>query len=151
VVDRETLRMGRAHRVADDDGRLEAHPIEEADQVRREITGAVAMVRPRGIAMTALRQREGVNRSGQMGQHRLEGMPGVGDAVQQQHRDARGVALLYIGQRDPTGKLDGRDDRCHILVSFSEQAASRQSHDTARTRQAATPRFCARSARDPSR
>ena len=96
VVDRDAERVHRAHRVADDDGRCHLQRLHHGGGVGREVAGAVAR---RGIAaaVAALRQRDDVLVVGQPRQHRqhrLEGTPGVGDAVQQEQRRATAAALL---------------------------------------------------------
>ena len=72
VVDREALRVGRTHRVTHDDGRLDTDGVQEVFHVRPEIAGAVAAGRAIGIAVAPLRQRERMDRVGQVRQHGLE-------------------------------------------------------------------------------
>ena len=52
--------------------------------------------------MAPLRKGEGANGGGQMGEQSHEGAPGVAEARQEQDGHARGVALLHVGQPDPT-------------------------------------------------
>jgi hypothetical protein len=42
----------------------------------------------------------------------LEGSPRVGKPMQKQHRDARGIALLDIGDLDPVRKFNTLDIGC---------------------------------------
>src|SRR3712207_493178 len=62
--------------------------------------------------MPPLRQREGVDGLGQVGEHGLERAPGIGDAVQEHHGDARWISLLDILELDSVGKRDGFDGGC---------------------------------------
>jgi hypothetical protein len=95
-------------------GRLQLEDIHEDRKVCREITWMVARKRANRIAMPPLRQREGVYGLRQMIEDALEGAPRVGIAMQKQHRDARGIALLDIGELDPVRKFNALDSGCRV-------------------------------------
>ena len=62
---------------ANDDGCFESERVHESREIRREIAQDGT---PRGtarVAMAPLRQGKGVNGLGQIGEHELEGSPGV--------------------------------------------------------------------------
>jgi len=85
--------------------------VHERREVRGEILGAIAVRGAAGIAVAALRDREGVNGVGQVREHSFERVPGVSDGVEKDHGNARDVSLLYIRKPDLAGKFDGFDWR----------------------------------------
>ena len=61
--------------------------------------------------MSPQRQRDRVDGLRQMGEHELEGAPGVREAVQKQHRKTEGISPLGVGKPYLVGKLNGLDDK----------------------------------------
>jgi hypothetical protein len=118
VVEREALGNRTPHRVADDDGRVEGERVHERREVGREVGHAVAGGGAVGVAVPALGEGEGADGGRQGSEHPLERMPGVGDAVQEHHRDAGRVALLGVGEPDAgcqlnvLGQVGGCDSHC---------------------------------------
>jgi hypothetical protein len=72
MIDRKALRDRAAHRVADDDGPVDAQDIHQRSDVVREVLGAVPGRGAVRVAMTALRHRDGAHPVGQLGQDVLE-------------------------------------------------------------------------------
>jgi len=95
--------------MARDDGCFELEHVHKRYEIRREIMDTVPRRGATRVAVAPLRQGEGADGFGQMRQHALEGAPGVREAVQEQHRDARGVSLLDVGELHLVGKLYGLD------------------------------------------
>jgi hypothetical protein len=77
-----------------------------------------------------------MDRRGQMGQHQLEGVPGVGDAMQKQHGKAEGVSLFDILKLDLIVKLNGFDHECvlsrHLLSPPFIRSAPQETLQSAR-------------------
>jgi hypothetical protein len=69
-----------------------------------------------------LRQGKGVNAWGQVSQHALERVPGVGNAAQKEPRDTRWVSLLDVGNLNPVGNLNGLDNKCHVYDPAATRA-----------------------------
>ncbi len=107
VVDGDLLGDPAAHRGPRDDRGPELQGVHQGDRVGSEVGQAVARGRTVGVAVAALRDGDGVDRVRQVGQRVLERAPGVGVAVQQQHRHAGGVALLDVRERHSGGERDG--------------------------------------------
>ena len=120
MINREAPGDEAAAGSANDDGCPEMKRVHESHQVLREIAGMVAPCWTACVAMAPLRQGEGVDRRGQIGEYELEGSPGVSDGVQEQDRNTRRVSLLDVGEVHPAGKLYRPDD---ALVFYSSQAS----------------------------
>jgi hypothetical protein len=110
VVDREALGDGAAYGMPDDDGYFESKYVHERGEIRREVRHSVARGGATRVAVTPLRQGEGVDGLGQERQHGLEGAPGVQETVHEHDGNACRVSLLDVGEPYPAVKLDDPDD-----------------------------------------
>ena len=77
------------------------------------------------ITVAPLRQGENADGLWQIGQHALEGTPGVRDGVQEHDGNARRISLLDIGESHPVGKFYRLDLGCraafHRFPLFGER------------------------------
>jgi hypothetical protein len=100
VVEREPLGGVAPARVADDQRGLHADGVHEGRDVSDVVGEPVAVRRMVGVAVAALRRCvrvEGPRKSAEQG---LPRAPRVGEAVQQDDRQAVRVAVLDVGERD---------------------------------------------------
>jgi hypothetical protein len=109
VINREAPGDEAAAGSANDDGCPEVKRVHESRQVFRETAGMVAPCWTARVAVAPLRQGEGVDRRGQIGEYELEGSPGVSDGVQKHYGNARRVSLLDVRELHPAGKLECPD------------------------------------------
>jgi hypothetical protein len=93
--------------VSGDDRALDAERVHDGDHVGRHLVGVVARLGLAGVAVAAGGDRDRADRVGQRREHGLVGAVGVGDAVEQDDRDAVGVALLEVGDQQAAVDLDG--------------------------------------------
>lgn len=92
---------GRAHQHR----AVEAHGVEEADQVVDQRADAEAALGPRHRRVAALRGSQGVDARRQGGQEGLEVAPGLHDGVHEHHRRVGvRIAGLGVGQARPGGE-----------------------------------------------
>jgi hypothetical protein len=117
--------------VAGEDRALEPELVHHRDDVLGHRGGVVAAGRLAGVAVAARGDRVRVHRARQRGEHGLVGAVGVGEAVQQDDRDAVRVALLEVGDQQAVADLDGLrcGDRVHVRPDASPEALFRQCAD----------------------
>jgi hypothetical protein len=99
--------------VASDNGWAEVEGLHEGGHVGCEILRTIARRRTICVAVASLGEGESANGIGKVRQHALEGVPRVGDAVQQQNRNAKGVPLFNVRDPDPIGKRNRIDSESH--------------------------------------
>jgi serine/threonine protein kinase len=105
-VDCDPLGDEAAHRMADDRRAPHAECVEKRQRIGGEVGGAIAALGPFGVAVSALGGDDGANRRRQPIEHGAEREPGVGEAVQEQHRLAVGGAAFGDLEGDARAQAD---------------------------------------------